>query len=244
MVDKAASVLARLKNKAKAGGAGYQQRLQLFVQEEFLRRLAASAYRNNFVLKGGLFIYALTDFESRATTDVDFMLQGLLNDTGRIDAVIAEILKIPTGNEFISLTALPAEPIAANRKYRGLSAQIVGCIRNVRVPFCVDIGVGDIIVPSAMLRRFQTQLDGFEAPEIMTYSLESAVAEKLDAILQRFELTGRMKDFYDIYYLSQTFDFDGSRLQSAIAKTLNNRGTSYDADSFGRITSLVGDGAM
>lgn len=78
----------------------------------------------------------------------------------------------------------------------------------------------------------------------MTYSLESTVAEKFDAILQRFELTGRMKDFYDIYYLSQTFDFDGSRLQSAIAKTLNNSGTSYDADSFGRITSLVGDGAM
>ena len=82
------------------------------------------------------------------------------------------------------------------------------------------------------------------APEIMTYSLESTIAEKLDAILQRFELTGRMKDFYDIYYLSQTFDFDGLKLQTAIAETLQNRGTDYNADSFRRIKELVDDENM
>lgn len=106
MSDKAASVLARLKNKAKASALSYQQCLQLFVQEEFLRRLAASNYKGNFILKGGLFIYALTSFESRATADVDFMLQGVASDTKRIDAVIAEILAVPTGNDYISLRAL------------------------------------------------------------------------------------------------------------------------------------------
>lgn len=74
MADIAASVLAKLKNKAKASGISYQQCLQLFFQEEFLRKLAASQYAENFVLKGGLFIYTLTNFESRATVDVDFHL--------------------------------------------------------------------------------------------------------------------------------------------------------------------------
>lgn len=244
MTDMGASVLARLKNKAKASGISYQQCLQLFLQEEFLRKLSASKYKDNLILKGGLFIYTLTNFESRATVDVDFMLHGLSNDMARMDEIIAEILAIPTGNDFITFKALPTEPIAAHRKYHGVSTQVTGYIKNVRVPFSVDIGVGDVIIPGAKARTINTQLEGFDAPEIMTYSVESTVAEKLDAILQRFELTGRMKDFYDIYYLSQTFDFDGLKLQTAIAETLQNRGTDYNADSFRRITALVNDDNM
>ena len=244
MADLAASVLAKLKNKAKAAGISYQQCLQLFFQEEFLRHLAGSKYAENFVLKGGLFIYTLTNFESRATVDVDFLMRGLNNDLARMDEIIAEILSVDTGNEFVTFKAGKTEPIAVQRKYHGVSTQITGYIKNIRVPFNVDIGVGDVIVPNAQRRNIQTQLDGFEKPEILTYSLESTIAEKFDAILQRFELTGRMKDFYDIYYLSRTFDFDGLKLQTAIQETLQNRGTAYEKDSFDRILALADDEDM
>ena len=244
MADLAASVLAKLKNKAKASGISYQQCLQLFFQEEFLRRLAASKYAENFVLKGGLFIYTLTNFESRATVDVDFLMRGLNNDLARMDEIIAEILAVPTGNDFVTFKTSKAEPIALQRKYHGVSMQITGYIKNVRVPFNVDIGVGDIIIPHPKRRSIQTQLDGYEKPEILTYSLESTIAEKFDAILQRFELTGRMKDFYDIYYLSRTFDFDGLKLQTAIQETLQNRGTAYEKESFNRVIALADDEDM
>lgn len=239
MPDIAASVLARLKNKAKATGISYQQCLQLFFQEEFLRRLAGSKYADNFILKGGLFIYTLTNFESRATVDVDFLMRGLNNDLVRMDEIIANILAVDTGNDFITFRAAKAEPIAVQRKYHGISTQVTGYIKNVRIPFSVDIGVGDVIVPKAERRSIQTQLDGYHKPEILTYSLESTIAEKFDAILQRFELTGRMKDFYDIYYLSRTFDFDGLKLQTAIQETLQNRGTPYDKGSFDRVLALA-----
>lgn len=241
MADIAASVLAKLKNKAKASGVSYQQCLQLFFQEEFLRRLAGSKYAENFVLKGGLFIYTLTNFESRATVDVDFLMRGLNNDLARMDKIIAEILAVDTGNDFVRFEAKKTESIAVQRKYHGISTQITGYIKNVRVPFNVDIGVGDVIVPNAERRNIQTQLAGYEQPEILTYSLESTIAEKFDAILQRFELTGRMKDFYDIYYLSRTFDFDGLKLQTAIQETLQNRGTAYEKDSFERVLALADD---
>ena len=244
MADIAASVLAKLKNKAKATGISYQQCLQLFFQEEFLRRLAGSRYAENFVLKGGLFIYILTNFESRATVDVDFLMRGLNNDLARMDEIITEILAVDTGNDFIRFEAKKTEPIAVQRKYHGISTQITGYIKNVRVPFNVDIGVGDVIVPNAQRRNIQTQLDGYEKPEILTYSLESTIAEKFEAILQRFELTGRMKDFYDIYYLSRTFDFDGLKLQTAIQETLQNRGTAYEKDSFERVLALADDADM
>lgn len=244
MADMAASVLARLKNKARAAGISYQQCLQLFFQEEFLRRLAASEYAENFVLKGGLFIYTLTNFESRPTVDVDFLMRGLNNDLARMDEIIADILAVPTENDFITFKASKSESIAVQRKYHGVSTQITGYIKNVRVPFNVDIGVGDVIVPSAERRYIQTQLEDYVKPEVLTYSLESTIAEKLDAILQRFELTGRMKDFYDIYYLSRSFDFDGLKLQTAIQETLRNRGTAYEKDSFARIVALADDEDM
>ena len=149
-----------------------------------------------------------------------------------------------TGNDFVTFKAGKTEPIAVQRKYHGVSTQITGYIKNVRVPFNVDIGVGDVIVPSAERRNIQTQLEGYDKPEILTYSLESTIAEKFDAILQRFELTGRMKDFYDIYYLSRSFDFEGLKLQTAIQETLQNRGTAYEKDSFDRVLALAEDEDM
>ena len=244
MADKAASVLAKLRNKAKASGISYQQCLQLFVQEEFLRKLSKSGYGDTLILKGGLFIYTLTNFESRATIDVDFLLRGYPNSIEDIKDLIGKIIDTPTGNDYIEMQAKGFEEISPQRKYHGISTQIIAQIKNVRVPFNIDIGVGDIIFPRAEERKISTQLSDFEAPIIKTYSLESTIAEKFDAILQRFELTGRMKDFYDIYYLSRTFNFDGERLQSAIFNTLQRRGTPYDRDSFKRVVSLANDEDM
>ena len=241
MADVAASVLAKLKNKAKAAGISYQQCLQLFMQEEFLRKLSKSGHEDTLILKGGLFIYTLTNFESRATIDVDFLLRSVSNSLDEVKALILKILDTPTGNDYIEMSAKGFEEISPQRKYHGISTQIIGRIKNVRIPFNVDIGVGDVIVPCAEQRTIHTQLPDFEAPVIMTYSLESTIAEKFDAILQRFELTGRMKDFYDIYYLAKTFDFDGARLQTAISKTLERRGTPYEKDSFKRILTLAKD---
>ncbi|MCD7726805.1 MAG: nucleotidyl transferase AbiEii/AbiGii toxin family protein [Ruminococcus sp.] len=244
MTDIAASVLAKLRNKAKASGISYQQCLQLFVQEEFLRRLSKSGYADTLILKGGLFIYTLTDFESRATIDVDFLLRGYSNSIDDVKKLVCKIIDTPAGNEYIKMTANSFEEISPQRKYHGISTQIIAQIKNVRVPFNIDIGVGDVIVPHAEERKISTQLPDFEAPLIKTYSLESTIAEKLDAILQRFELTSRMKDFYDIYYLSGAFDFDGAKLQAAIFETLQRRGTSYNKDSFKRIITLAKDEDM
>lgn len=244
MSDIGASILAKLKNKAKDSGVSYQQCLQLFFQEEFLRKLSKSKYADNFVLKGGLFIYTLSNFESRATIDVDFLLRRQPSSLDNVEDMMQEIINTSTGNDFIQMKAKGFENISPQRKYRGVSTQIIGTIKNVRVPFNVDIGVGDVIIPKAEYRKINTQLPGFEMPKIATYSLESTIAEKFDAILQRFELISRMKDFYDICYLARTFDFDGLTLQTAVFETLQNRGTSYEKNSFSRVSGLSGDADM
>ena len=240
-MDMGASVIARLKNKAKETGKPFQLHLQLFCQEEFLRRLAASCYAENLVLKGGLFIYTLTNFESRATVNIDFLLQQFPGRIEDIKRMVDEIISVDSGNDFITFTSRGFETISPQRKYTGVSFQLVGQIKNTRTPFDVDFDVGDIIIPMPRKRAIPVQLDGFGAPEVLTYSLESTIAEKFDALLQRLELTSRMKDIYDIYYLSSIFDFDGWALQQAIFETLQNRGTAYELDSFDRVIALAGN---
>ena len=104
MADIEASVLTRLKNKAQASGRSYQLCLQLFCQEEFLCRLEKSKYAENFVLKGGLFIYSLTEFDSRVTVDVDFLLRQMPNTPEQLRVVLEEIIATPTYRKEIKKT--------------------------------------------------------------------------------------------------------------------------------------------
>ena len=129
MADIAASVLTRLKNKAQASGRSYQLSLQLFCQEEFLRRLKKSKYAENFVLKGGLFIYSLTEFDSRVTVDVDFFLRQMPNTPEQLRVVLEEIIATPTENEFVTFEITDVAPIAVAKKYAGIGASLVAHIR-------------------------------------------------------------------------------------------------------------------
>lgn len=244
MADTAASVLARLKNKSKESGRSYQLCLQLFCQEEFLRRLEKSDYSDNFVLKGGLFIYSLTEFDSRVTVDIDFLLKSLPNTPEQLRAILERIISVDTGNEFITFEIKSVLPISVAKKYAGISASLVAHIKNTRTPFSIDFGVGDVIVPKREKRKIPTQLNDFSSPMINTYSLETTIAEKIDAILSLMEFSSRMKDYYDIYYLANKFDFDGKILVDALKRTFANREHNFTVEQFEQVMSFDADDLM
>ena len=244
MADAAAAVLARVKNKANESGRTYQLCLQLFCQEEFLRRLEKSKYVDNLVLKGGLFIYAITDFDSRVTMDVDFLLWKVPNTPEQLKTVLEEIITVPAGNDFVTYEIKGIAPIAVTKKYAGIGASLVARIKNIRTPLNIDFSVGDMIVPKQEKRKIPTQLEDFTAPMINTYSLETTVAEKIDAILNLMEFSSRMKDYYDIYYLANKFDFDGALLAEAMKKTFANRNHSFTVEQFEQVMAFDGDEAM
>lgn len=244
MTDIGASVLARLKNKASESGRSYQLCLQLFCQEEFLRRLEHSKYVENLVLKGGLFIYSLTNFDSRVTVDIDFLLRQMPNTPEQLEAILEEIISINTGNDYITFEIKSVKPLAVNKKYAGIGASVTACIKNTRTPFSIDFGVGDIVIPKQEKRKIPTQLDHFIAPIVNTYSIETTIAEKLDAILSLMEFSSRMKDYYDIYYLANKFNFDGKVLTEALTKTFMNRERSFSIAQFEQVMAFADNTAM
>ena len=244
MADMGASVLARLKSKAAETGRSNQLCLQLFCQEEFLRRLERSRYAENFVLKGGLFLYTLTNYDSRVTMDVDFLLRQMPNTTEQIHRVLEEIIATDTGNDYVSFEIRSIEPIAVAKKYTGVGASLLARIKNTRTPINIDFGVGDVIVPQQEKRTIPTQLPGFQAPTINTYSLETTVAEKLDAILSLMEFSSRMKDYYDLWYLANHYEFNIEVLAEALKKTFANRGHKYTVEQFEQIMTFDADDGM
>ena len=241
MSDTGASIIARLKQRAEKDGMQLQILLNLFCQEEFLRRISLSKYSDNLILKGGLLLYTISEFTSRPTLDADYLLKNYSNETEDVEKMVREIIGMGDVSDYISFEIKGLEAIAEHRKYNGVRVNLIGRIKNTKTPFCIDFGVGDVIVPAPAKRLLPVLLSDFQRPEVLTYSLESIIAEKFDAIITRMELNGRMKDFFDIYYLASTCDFEGRKLQEAIYETLQNRGTSYEKDSLEHVGKLLSD---
>lgn len=136
------------------------------------------------------------------------------------------------------------ENIAEQKEYHGLRVKLLGKIGNTRTPFDIDLGIGDVIVPEAMNRSIATQLHEFPQPIVKTYSLESTIAEKWEAMINRLEANSRMKDYYDIYFLVGHYDFDGAIIRAAILKTLEKRGTVMNRSTLEIIAGIYQDEDM
>ncbi|MCL4103400.1 MULTISPECIES: nucleotidyl transferase AbiEii/AbiGii toxin family protein [unclassified Fibrobacter] len=244
MADRAASVLAKIRNKSKEMGWNSMQSLQLFCQEEFIRRINLSKYKDTFILKGGLLIYALSNFGSRTTRDADFLVENLSNSPEKMREIIHEIINTESENDFVTFELANLKEIAKEKKYTGVSAFLIVKIKNTRTGINIDFGFGDTIIPKPKTATFPVQVEGFSCPQVRVYPVETIIAEKIDAILDRMELSSRMKDYFDIHFILQNFDFDGATLKTAIARTFENRQRNYDMNRFQKVLQFHNDQSM
>lgn len=175
---------------------------------------------------------------------MDSLLRRVTNTPEQLKKVLEEIIAAPTGNDFVTFEITDIASIAVAKKYAGIGAALAARIKNTKTPFSIDFGVGDVIVPNQEKYRIPTQLDDFAAPTVNTYSLETTIAEKIDAILSRMEFSSRMKGYYDIYYLANKFDFDGAILTEALRKTFENRGNIFTVEQFEQVMAFDNDDAM
>ena len=205
-----ASVRQRLLNKARETGRPFSELLQYFAMERFLYRLSKSEYADKFVLKGALMLTAWNAPLLRPTMDID-LLGRIGNDIGAMAAIVREICAgrvEPDDGLVFDAATVQGERIAEAAEYEGVRIRFRATLDAARIQMQLDIGFGDIVVPAAVPTIYPTILD-LPAPHLLAYSRETAIAEKFEAMVKLGELNSRMKDFFDIWLLSRSFDFDG-----------------------------------
>ena len=223
--DIAASVHQRLLNKAKESSRPFNEILQHFAIERFIYRLSKSPHANRFVLKGALMFSAWTGSMSRPTMDIDF-LGKIENSIDSVVAVFKDVCETEVENDGIVFhkDAVTATRITEDADYKGVRVLLRGNLSSMRLFIQIDVGFGDVIVPKPDRVKYPVLLD-FPPPELDGYTMESTIAEKFQAMVKLGLLNSRMKDFYDIWFLSHRFDFEGETLIEAIEKTFEKRKT-------------------
>jgi len=229
IINIAASVKERLRNIASQWGKEYQSVIRQYVQERFLFRLSKSIYSNNFVLKGALLFVAHDISRNRPTRDIDFLGSAISNEINDIIEVVKEILKIEYEDGVIfDSNSVEAENIVEDGDYHGIRIKFYAFMENSRERVQLDIGFGDKITSGPLEIEFPTLLD-FDAPKIKVYSIETAIAEKFEAIVSLQLQSSRMKDFYDILFFAENYDFKKDLLQKALSATFIHRSTDIEA---------------
>jgi len=224
-----ASIRMRLKNYAKKEKKQVNLIYLSFIQERFLYRLSISDYREKFVLKGGILLYCF-DLITRPTKDIDFLAQNVPNEINEIKKIMTQICKIEINDGVLFDTeTLTAKIIAENRKYNGIRIKLWAYIGTIKQILQIDIGFGDIIIPTSSIIEYPVLLDG-NSPKIKVSSIESLIAEKFESMIILSIINSRMKDFYDIYFLSKNKSFQGKILYSAIKTTFHQRDTLFTRD--------------
>jgi len=220
-----ASVHQRLLNKAKESSRPFNEILQYFAIERFIYRLSKSPHADRFVLKGALMFSAWTGSMSRPTMDID-LLGKIKNSTDLIVAVFKDACETEVENDGIVFhkDTVTATRITEDADYKGVRVFLRGNLSSIRLFLQIDIGFGDVIIPKPDRVNYPVLLD-FPPPELDGYTMESTVAEKFPAMVKLGLLNSRMKDFYDIWFLSRRFDFKGEALIEAIEKTFEKRKT-------------------
>ncbi len=219
------SIHDRLANKAREQNRTFNETLQHYTVERFLYRLYKSKYNDMFILKGALLLTVWGNIISRPTKDIDFLGKSE-NRVETIIEIMKEICLIKTEDDGVVFdeSSVKGERIIENADYEGVRINLHGKLGNIELTINIDIGFGDIIVPEAKLLNFYTILD-FPKPELYMYSKESTIAEKFQAFIKLGILSGRIKDLYEIWFLSKKYDFDCKLLAKAITKTFSNRKT-------------------
>ncbi len=228
--DVGTSVRARLLTLARQKGQAFDLLLTRYANERLLHRLSLSPHRSRFVLKGAMLMTTWFDDPHRPTRDVDFLGYG----DSAPDAMLVtfrEICAIEVNDGMVfDIDALRVELIREELEYGGLRLRTTGALAGARITVTIDIGFGDAIEPGLDEVNLPVLLD-LPQPRLRVYARETVIAEKFQAMVMLGLANSRMKDFYDVWILSRSYEFDDDRLPRAIAATFERRGTAIPLEA-------------
>jgi len=222
MSSKAMSLKAKIKNYARNNNIAAQVVLQNYMFERFLARMSESEYSENFVIKGGMLIAAMVGLDTRATMDLDTTLKNLPLTEEKVVEAVRNICSINLEDDVIFET-MSIAPIRKDDQYGGFEIKLNAVYDTIVTPLSIDVSTGDVITPSAVQYEFAGIFDDEVRIKLWGYNIETVMAEKVETVLSRGIFNTRPRDYYDIYILSTTQNYDIKLFKEALTATAVHR---------------------
>lgn len=220
-----ASVRARLLQRSRDERTDFQILLTRYALERLLYRLSRSEHRNRFILKGAMLFVTWVEAPFRPTRDLDLLGYGE-NSPDTIGDIFRAILTQPVDDDGVAfdVNGLEAAPIREDLEYGGVRIRTQATIAGARIPIQVDVGFGDAITPGPIEIDYPALLDA-PTPRVRAYPIETVVAEKFHALATRGIANSRLKDYYDLWLIAETFELERTPLAAAVRQTFARRET-------------------
>lgn len=232
-------IKGRIKSVAKQNNADARTLMRIYMMERFLERLAQSEYRDNFIIKGGILVTAMIGVAHRSTMDIDTSMKNLNLSAEDALRVVNQVKDIDL-DDGVSFEVKDVSNIMDEMEYPGIRVTMNANVGRLITPLKIDISTGDVITPRAIEFNYDLLLED-RSISLWSYNLETILAEKLQTVLARGILNTRMRDFYDIRMLLDTYEDKVNKavLKDAFAATCKKRGTDHLLEQTEEIIKII-----
>ena len=232
-------IKGRIKSVAKQNNADARTLMRIYMMERFLERLAQSEYRDNFIIKGGILVTAMIGVVHRSTMDIDTSMKNLNLSAEDALRVVNQVKDIDL-DDGVSFEVKDVSNIMDEMEYPGIRVTMNANVGRLITPLKIDISTGDVITPRAIEFNYDLLLED-RSISLWSYNLETILAEKLQTVLARGILNTRMRDFYDIRMLLDTYEDKVNKavLKDAFAATCKKRGTDHLQEQAEEIIKII-----
>lgn len=232
-------IKGRIKSVAKQNNADARTLMRIYMMERFLERLAQSEYRDNFIIKGGILVTAMIGVAHRSTMDIDTSMKNLNLSAEDALRVVNQVKDIDL-DDGVSFDVKDVSNIMDEMEYPGIRVTMNANVGRLITPLKIDISTGDVITPRAIEFNYDLLLED-RSISLWSYNLETILAEKLQTVLARGILNTRMRDFYDIRMLLDTYEDKVNKavLKDAFAGTCKKRGTDHLQEQAEEIIKII-----
>ena len=211
-----------IRNLSKEVGIEAHVLIRKYMMERFLERVSSSKYNGSFILKGGMLVAAFVGVEARATMDIDTTIKGIPVTIIDMERTITEISNIDLDDN-VKFRIKKVSEIMDEAEYSGIRFSMDAVLDGAVIPLKIDISTGDVITPREIAYSYKLMFEDRTIP-IMTYPIETVLAEKLETVISRSITNTRMRDFYDIHILLKSQNIDADILALALERTAKKRG--------------------
>jgi len=211
-----------IRNLSKEVGIEAHVLIRKYMMERFLERVSSSKYNGSFILKGGMLVAAFVGVEARATMDIDTTIKGIPVTIVDMERTITEISNIDLDDN-VKFRIKKVSEIMDKAEYSGIRFSMDAVLDGAVIPLKIDISTGDVITPREIAYSYKLMFEDRTIP-IMTYPIETVLAEKLETVISRSITNTRMRDFYDIHILLKSQNINADILALALERTAKKRG--------------------